>query len=129
MSYNVKGETRNTGRTHFKKGFTPWNKGIKTGLIPKTAFKPNDERLTGTNSKQWKGDQVGYFGLHLWVSKHKGKAKKCRECGSDNNVQWANKSHEYKRDLSDWLELCRRCHMKYDQVMDKAWKTRKAHYA
>jgi 5-methylcytosine-specific restriction endonuclease McrA len=31
MSYSVKGEQRNTGRTHFKKGFTPWNKG-KTGI-------------------------------------------------------------------------------------------------
>jgi len=29
MSYNVKGEQRNTGRTHFKKGFTPWNKNKK----------------------------------------------------------------------------------------------------
>ncbi len=29
----------NTGRTHFKKGGIPWNKGIKTGLVPKSAFK------------------------------------------------------------------------------------------
>jgi len=27
MAKNVKGECRNTGRTHFKKGITPWNKG------------------------------------------------------------------------------------------------------
>lgn len=27
MSYSVKGECRNTGKKHFKKGFTPWNKG------------------------------------------------------------------------------------------------------
>lgn len=31
MAYNVKGEQRNTGKTHFNKGFTPWNKG-KTGV-------------------------------------------------------------------------------------------------
>lgn len=29
MSYPKKGEQRNTGRTHFKKGFSPWNKGKK----------------------------------------------------------------------------------------------------
>ena len=32
MPYNVKGEQRNTGRTHFKKGYTHWNKG-KTGVF------------------------------------------------------------------------------------------------
>lgn len=31
MAYNVKGEQRNTGKTHFKNGFTPWNKG-NTGI-------------------------------------------------------------------------------------------------
>lgn len=36
MPYNVKGECRNTGRTHFKKGFTPWNKG-KTGYLSEEA--------------------------------------------------------------------------------------------
>ena len=35
----VKGICDNTGRTHFKKGFTPWNKGKNTGLVPKAAFK------------------------------------------------------------------------------------------
>jgi hypothetical protein len=29
MPYPQKGENRNTGRTLFKKGFTPWNKGLK----------------------------------------------------------------------------------------------------
>lgn len=31
MSICVKGECRNTGRTHFQKGVIPWNKG-KTGI-------------------------------------------------------------------------------------------------
>lgn len=34
-----KGVCINSGRTHFKKGFTPWNKGRKTGLAPKSGFK------------------------------------------------------------------------------------------
>lgn len=127
MSYNIIGECRNTGRTHFKKGLSPWNKGLKTGLVPKTAFKPNDPRLVGKNSKQWKGDNVSYVGLHLWVRKHKGIPQKCENCSSVKNLQWANKSHEYKRDLEDWLSLCRSCHMKYDNIMEKHWQTRRAY--
>ena len=30
-----KGKRLNTGRTHFKKGFNPWNKGKKLGKNPK----------------------------------------------------------------------------------------------
>lgn len=85
--------------TSFKKGLKPWNSGIKTGLIP-VNFKENG---------------YGYHAIHDWVNRHRGKALKCEQCGSDKNVQWANKSHEYKRDLSDWLELCRKCHIKYDR--------------
>lgn len=33
MTYTQKGEQRNTGRTHFKKGMFPWNKG-KKGVMP-----------------------------------------------------------------------------------------------
>lgn len=63
----------------------------------------------------WKGDDVGYAPLHQWVHRHKGKALVCQFCGSTENVQWANKSLEYKRDLNDWLELCCKCHRKYDR--------------
>lgn len=39
MSYTQKGECRNTGRTHFRKGFTPWNKN-RTGVYSEeTLFK------------------------------------------------------------------------------------------
>jgi hypothetical protein len=120
----------NTGRTHFKKGFTPWNKGKKTGLIPKTAFKKNDIRLIGKNHHLWKGNKVSYAGLHMWIKRILGKPLICNHCvleGKINyrNIQWANKSHKYKRILTDWIALCRSHHMKYDHIMKKAWITRK----
>lgn len=86
--------------TWFKKGFNPWNKD-KIGVMP--------------IPWNYKGNDVGYDALHDWVRKYKGKAKKCSKCNSIRTVQWANKSHKYKRDLDDWLELCRKCHMKYDK--------------
>lgn len=39
MAYPLKGECRNTGRTHFGNGHTPWNKGVKTGIVSGGGFK------------------------------------------------------------------------------------------
>lgn len=79
-------------------------------VSPSTVFKKGH-----FPAHMWKGDNVGYVALHAWVRRKKGKAKKCEHCGSDKNVQWANKDHEYKRNLIDWLSLCGSCHSKYDR--------------
>lgn len=81
--------------------------------------------ITGKNHRGWKGDSVSYFVLHKWVRRHLGGAKTCSKCQSEKNVQWANKSHEYKRDLSDWLQLCVPCHKKYDSGIYNGVATRK----
>lgn len=76
--------------------------------------------LTEEKSRRWRGDKVGYRALHYWVRRQKGIAEICEFCGftrtSAKNVQWANKSHKYKRKLEDWIALCVPCHKKYDQV-------------
>jgi group I intron endonuclease len=41
----------NTGRTRFKKGMTPWNKGIKTGIIPRSAFKKGSKLSSKTKER------------------------------------------------------------------------------
>lgn len=70
----------------------------------------------GSNNLKWKGDEVGYGALHTWVKRQKGKAIICVDCGSSNNIQWANISKEYKRDLLDWKSLCGICHRRFDGI-------------
>lgn len=74
----------------------------------------------GEKSSHWKGDDVGYGGLHDWVRETLGKPTKCEHCGKDGltgkDIHWANKSGKYKRDLSDWMRLCSKCHGKYDAL-------------
>ena len=70
-------------------------------------------------SPQWKGEAVSYSGLHKWVALRLGRPKRCEFCGRDgltrHEINWANKSGEYKRELDDWLRLCVPCHVEYDK--------------
>lgn len=108
----VKPGQRLSPNTEFKKGETPWNKDTH-GVV-----------LQGENHPSYKGDSVGYGALHDWVKRHRGKATICEDCGSTEFVEWANKSWEYKRDLDDWLELCKPCHGRYDKGNRGAIKRR-----
>lgn len=67
----------------------------------------------------WKGDDVSYSGIHKWVYDKFGTPTKCEKCGIEGggkNMNWANVSGEYKRDRSDWVRLCPRCHRLYDNI-------------
>lgn len=119
--------------TEFKKGQIPWNKdtkgvmkawnkGLKGFVHAGTYKKGHHSVFKGKTDEQtpgWVGDKIKYFGLHTWVRKKLGKPLKCEHCGIENlrprQYHWANKSREYKRDLSDWLRLCVKCHRKYDR--------------
>ena len=85
------------------------------------------KKISGSNNYAWKGDRVGYFGLHCWLRKTYGTPKYCDMCKSitEKKYVWANISGKYKRDRDDFLRLCDKCHKKYDDVLNRSWKTRK----
>ncbi len=123
-------------KSEFKKGMIPWNKGtigltkVNSGVIKKgerrsmnTEF--NSKNTTGEKNFNWKGDKVGYFGLHTWLQRNFGKANKCQNrikqflpfrCTKKSfNFDWANRSRDYKREISDWVDLCHSCHLTADK--------------
>lgn len=79
--------------------------------IANNGFKRNDKH------PNWKGDDAGYQALHAWVRLRKGKPSVCEKCGTTDakKYEWANISHEYKRDVDDWIRLCTSCHRYFDQ--------------
>jgi len=103
-----------SGYRHCDKGNKGWfKKGIKTGFVPKTAFK------NGERHPNWKGDDASYSAIHHWVANNLKTSNKCefcrREKDSNYKIQWANKDHEYKRRKEDWVRLCVPCHLAYDK--------------
>ena len=73
------------------------------------------KRGPNKNHYLYKGDNISYITLHGWVHRHKLDPGLCEHCGVKKvKLQWANKSHEYKRDLDDWVRLCIPCHRKHD---------------
>ena len=75
-------------------------------------------RNVGNKHVAWKGENVSYRRLHKWIEITLGKPDTCEHCGVNgligHQIHWANRSGEYKRDLTDWLRLCVRCHKQYD---------------
>lgn len=80
----------------------------------KVLKKNNRKKQKGKNPR-WKGNEVSYKGLHKWIRDNKGRPKICEHCGSKHQLNWANKSGKYLRDLNDWISLCILCHRKYDK--------------
>lgn len=75
----------------------------------------------GENNPAWKGEKVSYRNLHRWVEREVGKPSTCEHCHTDgltgHSIHWANKSGNYKRELTDWLRLCAKCHKTYDRAV------------
>jgi hypothetical protein len=67
----------------------------------------------------WKGDKVGYSGLHKRIRREFGQPDTCEHCHKSGltgkQIHWANKSGMYKSERSDWLRLCVTCHRRYDK--------------
>ena len=120
-------------KTEFKKGITPWNTGKKLpffphtkalGRIPWNKGKKYPE-YSSENHPRWKGNDVLQGSTHDWVKSHKGIPKKCERCGDTSRrmYDWANIDHKYKRNLDDYIRMCRSCHRKYDIINNK-YKTK-----
>lgn len=85
------GKCLNTGRTHFKKGFTPWNKGLKTGLVPKTAIKKGQHLSQSTEFKK-------SHCLNKGISKPRGEKASNWQGGKTAKIKLLRNSVEF----ADW---------------------------
>lgn len=90
-----------------------WNEETKE-KIRKANIGRKHPQTQGEKNVHWKGDIVGYMGLHTYIGKRKNKIGICKNCNKIGKTVWSNISYEYKRDLDDWEELCQKCHIQKD---------------
>jgi hypothetical protein len=59
-----------------------------------------------------------YEDIHAWVRKTLGKPSTCWYCKRTDlfghSIHWSNISCQYKKDVTDWVRLCAKCHLAYD---------------
>lgn len=132
----------------YKLGISPWNKGkrmsekarqnMSTAAIGRKASeetkKKMSEQRTDRKHNLWKGELASYSAKHHWISRKLGKPTVCEHCNKQDlkgrQIHWANISGEYRRDTTDWIRLCTRCHITFDRrnttlQANKAWETKR----
>ena len=112
-------ERNRNGPIRFKKGHS--KKGLwwfdKKPHPTEGKRRPDASLRMLSDNPNFKGDNVGYGGLHARVKKLLAKPDSCDRCKKSKAMDLANKTDQYLPDLSDWWWLCRRCHMLLDNRM------------
>ena len=76
----------------------------------------------GENSYQWRGDFVGYKGIHTWLVQQFGNASVCenKHCEKiSTTFEWSKlRGVEYERRRENFWQLCQKCHRNYDKDND-----------
>ena len=74
-------------------------------------------------SVNWEIENVSYRALHKRIQKEKIKSDVCEDCGvKTNRLELANISREYKYDINDFKWLCKKCHVRFDNLSEKLKK-------
>lgn len=64
------------------------------------------------------GGANSYREIHKWIEEQLGKPETCSKCGKigyGKQIHWANLSGEYKKEISDWVRVCAKCHYEMDK--------------
>jgi hypothetical protein len=89
--------------------------GIEKAEKLKKKLKKYGKRSKGRVFKK----KLTYSGIHYWARTNIPKPKFCicPHCNKRKRLEIANISGKYKKEFSDWVWLCKKCHMIYDGLI------------
>jgi len=117
-----------------------WNRGIKTGNIPKTAFKLGDKRIVGKNNPNWKGgisklnktkrqlemETSRYKNWRKFVFERDGyTCQICEEAGKRLRANHIKRYVDYKElrtEKNNGITICENCDVKWVLHREKDWE-------
>ena len=80
------------------------------------------------HANAWKGDNIGYVAIHLWLRTNFGKAIRCENVNcrkTSKKYHWAlKKCYRYQRRRENFIQLCFGCHSIYDGKIDAMSKAK-----
>lgn len=84
-------------------------------------LRDNHADFNGYKNPNWKGERVGVGGVHTWLKRFFKKKMICEMCGIKHKdkikIDWAlKKGCKYERKRKNFIELCKKCHHKYDGI-------------
>jgi hypothetical protein len=85
------------------------------------------ESLKGVKNEKapnWKENPAHITTVHKWMDVNYGQPRKCEFCDTTESSRyaWANISGKYYRDKRDFLRLCTKCHLHFDDVYTKRYE-------
>lgn len=67
-------------------------------------------------------DDLSYFQKHRRIRNIKPIPEFCEKCGLVPPRELSNKSQKYLEDVTDWWDLCAKCHKIYDKIVERNLK-------
>lgn len=97
-----------------------YNKEVSSIFLKKYA---TSDKHKGSGNPMWKGDRVGYMGIHTWL-RDKFIKGPCNHCGTlEKSRDWALiKGKKHMRRKENYIPLCKSCHLKYDYTEERKTK-------
>jgi hypothetical protein len=121
--YNSLEYRLNMSKSKKGKRFTKEHKE-KLSILAKERIKrgiaiPPLQHMRAKDNPNWRGDKIGYSGIHLWIRRNKPKPEFCEICNKNIPREVANVNGIYDRDILNYKWLCKKCHRNFDLNKNK----------
>ena len=98
----------------FKDCHKKYMKGYRAENVQKLK---EQNRIRNKKYREQNGREMDvYNNIHQWIRRNKPKQDFCSICNERKKLELANISGEYKKEIKDYIWVCRPCHRIFDKI-------------